>query len=41
MDKYKGNPILKWDEDHLKDTAFRDPKYSARWKWFMVLAEES
>lgn len=37
--KYKGNPILKWDEDHLKDTAFRDPKvFRHDGKWFMVLA---
>lgn len=37
--KYKGNPILKWDDDHLDDRAFRDPKvFCHDGKWFMVLA---
>lgn len=39
--KYKGNPVLKWDKDHLKDAAFRDPKvfyHEESGKYMMVVA---
>ena len=39
--KYEGNPILKWNEDPLRDTAFRDPKvfwHEESKKWMMVAA---
>ena len=39
--KYKGNPILKWNEDPLDDAAFRDPKvfyHKESGKYMMVVA---
>lgn len=39
--KYEGNPILKWNEDPLDNTAFRDPKvfwHEESQKWMMVAA---
>lgn len=39
--KYKGNPILRWEDDVLQDKAFRDPKifwHEESNQWMMAVA---
>lgn len=39
--KYQGNPVLKWEDDLLKDKAFRDPNvfwHEESKQWMMVVA---